>query len=106
MNTIAELNDRFRTGDMILGLFMKTVGVQALPVDKQNQLLELVQNFDQFTPDNDPYGEHDFGKVTLDGDEFFWKIDYYDPTMTRHSDDPTSPNVTRRVLLLMCTDEY
>lgn len=106
MNTIAELNDRFRTGDRTLGQYMMTVGVQALPVDKQLKLMRLVQNFDQFTPDNDPYGEHDFGKVTLDGDEFFWKIDCYDPTNTRHSDDPASPNATRRVLLLMCTDEY
>lgn len=106
MHTIAELNDRFRQGDMSLGQYMMTTGVQALPTDKQNQLHQLVQNFDQFTPDNDPYGEHDFGKVTLDGDEYFWKIDYYDPTLTRHSDDPASLNATRRVLLLMCTDEY
>lgn len=97
MSTITELNDRFRRGDSTLGQHMMTVGVQALPVEKQNQLLELVQNFDQFTPDNDPYGEHDFGKVTLDDDEYFWKIDYYDPTMTRHSNDPASPNATLRL---------
>lgn len=106
MTTIAELNDRFRKGDMSLGQYIMTAGVQALAPEKQVQLIRLVRDFDQFTPDNDPYEEHDLGKVTLDGEEYFWKIDYYDPTLTRHSDDPASPNATRRILTLMHTSEY
>ena len=36
----------------------------------------MVSHFDAFTPDNDPYGEHDFGSIDLDGEKLFWKIDY------------------------------
>jgi hypothetical protein len=62
MNTIAELNDRFRKGDMTLGQYMMTRGVQVLTPDKLSKLFCLVQQFDSFTADNDPYAEHDFGK--------------------------------------------
>lgn len=82
-----------------------TPGVQALSPRQQLQLLQLVRSFDQFTPDNAPYGEHDFGKVSLGGTDYFWKINYYDHTLTCHSPDP-SPNATRRVLVLMRADEY
>lgn len=83
-----------------------TSGVQALPPEKILQLFQLVQQFNNFTSDNDPYQEHDFGKVVLDGNEYFWKINYYDSTLTKHSCDPASPNATRRILMLMRTDEY
>lgn len=106
MNTIAELNDRFRQGDMTLGQYIITAGVQALAPEKQVELIQLVRCFDQFTADNDPYREHDFGKVALDGEDYFWKIDYYDPTLTRHSDDPKSPNATRRIMTVMSASEY
>ena len=106
MNTIAELNDRFRKGNMSLGQYNFAPGVQALAPEKQQQLIQLVRNFDSFTPDNDPYGEHDFGKVALDDEDYFFKIDYFDPTLTHHSSEPTSPNATRRVMTLMCSDEY
>ena len=102
----AELNDRFRKGDTSLGQCMMTQGVQALPLELQQQLIQLVRDFDSFTPGNDPYGEHDFGKIALDGEEYFFKIEYYDPTLTHHSEDPASPNATRRVLMLMLADEY
>jgi len=38
---------------------MVTPGVQALP--DMLGLVQAVQEFDRFTPENDPYGEHDFG---------------------------------------------
>ena len=62
MNTITELNDRFRRGDRTLGQYTMTSGVQALSPELQLQLIRLVQQFDSFTADNDPYAEHDFGK--------------------------------------------
>ena len=85
---------------------MMTGGVQALSPELQLQLIRLVQQFDSFTADNDPYAEHDFGKVTLDGEDYFFKIDYYNPTLTHHSADPASPNATRRVMTLIRSDEY
>lgn len=37
-----------------------TEGILALSGDDQFEILNKVRNFDSFTPDNDPYGEHDF----------------------------------------------
>ena len=106
MSAIAELNDRFRKGDMSLGQYRLTLGVQELEPEKRQQLIQLVRDFDSFNPDNDPVGERDFGKVALDDENYFFKIDYYDPTLNHHSQDPTSIYATRRVMTLMCSDEY
>ena len=69
-------------------------------------ILEAIRTFDTFTEDNDPYGEHDFGSVEVSGDKFFFKIYYYDPTMERHSDNPTDPQRTLRVMTIMRAEEY
>lgn len=61
MNTIAELNDCFRKGNMSLGQYNLTPGVQALALEKRQELIQLVRDFDCFTPSNDPYLERDFG---------------------------------------------
>lgn len=37
-----------------------TEGILALSGDDQFEILNKVRSFDSFTPDNDPYGEHDF----------------------------------------------
>ncbi|RVH97624.1 DUF3768 domain-containing protein [Sinorhizobium meliloti] len=41
---------------------MLTRGVQALEEGPRAELLRAVQEFDEFNPANDPYGEHDFGR--------------------------------------------
>ena len=74
---IRELNDRFRT-TMTGGRVMMTAGVDALPSDVKAMVIRRVATFSEFTPDNDPHGEHDFGNFTLAGRKFFFKIDYYD----------------------------
>lgn len=62
--------------------------------------------FNSFTADNAPHGEHDFGSFEVNGNRFFWKIDYYDNAMEHGSDDPADIFVTTRVLTLMLADEY
>ena len=71
---IADLNDAFRTS-LEGGRVVVTSGVAALGQRTQVEALRAVQAFNAFTPDNDPYGEHDFGFFKAAGHEFFWKID-------------------------------
>ncbi len=66
----------------------------------------LTQAFDAFTPDNDPYGEHDFGSFKLEGVLVYWKIDYYDLTLKTGSDNPADEAVTARILTIFLASEY
>src|SRR3954451_13184196 len=57
---IAELNDAFReTGQG--GKVCFTSGVWEQGTAFVTEAINGVQNFKDFTPENDPYGEHDFG---------------------------------------------
>ncbi|KXG87583.1 DUF3768 domain-containing protein [Agrobacterium bohemicum] len=102
---IRELNDVFRT-TWLTGTVLLTSGIQSLADATQSHIVEGVQDFNAFTPDNDPHGEHDFGAVTVDGHKVFWKIDYYDLSVQFGSDDPANPAVTKRVLTVMLAEEY
>ncbi len=102
---IAALNDAFRT-TFNGGTLLMTSGIQALPEEVQVKILYKVRTFDDFTPDNDPHGEHDFGSLTIQGHRVFWKIDYYDLSMKYHSEDAADPSVTQRVLTVMLAGEY
>jgi hypothetical protein len=102
---IRELNDRFRS-TMSGGRVMLTAGVDALPSDVKAMVIRRVVTFSDFTPDNDPHGEHDFGSFALAGRKFFFKIDYFDVAMEFGSEDPADPSKTTRVLTIMLTEEY
>ena len=103
---IAELNDNFRRMLILQGLYFYTRGIADLPPEDKRAVIEKVKNFDDFSEDNDPYGEHDFGAFTHNGNRIFWKIDYYAPGMERGSDDPADPAKTMRVLTILLADEY
>ncbi len=104
---IAELNDAFRkTLDPALGRMVLTAGVSALPSDVRAMAIRKVATFDAFSADNDPHGEHDFGSFNLAGDKFFFKLDYYGPSLEFGSDDPADAAKTTRVLTLMLAEEY
>lgn len=81
-------------------------GVKALSGAAQIEIYRRVHGFDSFTPDNDPYGEHDFGSFDVDGKTIFWKIDLYDEDLTFGSPNPEDPNVTTRVLTISLAEEY
>lgn len=104
--TIAGLNDLLRT-TFLTGRVMLTEGVRALPEATRQDVLTRVRTFTAFTPDNDPHGERDFGAIDVEGaGRVFWKIDYYDPSLTMGSDDPADPRKTVRVLTIMLAEEY
>jgi hypothetical protein len=102
---IRARNDAFRT-TMTGGRVMLTAGVDALPSDVKATVIRRVATFSDFTPANDPHGEHDFGNFTLAGRKFFFKIDAYDAEMRFGSEDPVDPAKTTRVLTIMLAEEY
>lgn len=103
--SIKELNDQFRSNLLKNGLNL-TQSVSSLEKDKLIELIKLVEDFNDFTEDNDPYEEHDFGSIEFKGTTYFWKFDYYDLNLEGGSEDPSDPNITKRVLTLMEADEY
>ena len=102
---IAELNDALRR-TFAGGQVVMTAAVAALSDDVRAQVLAKVRSFDKFDAENDPYGEHDFGNFEINGEKFFFKIDYYSPDMEGGSEDPSDPQKTARVLTIMFASDY
>ena len=102
---IRELNDDLRQ-HLTGGLAVITPGVAALGHEAVDRIVKTIATFDDFCHANDPHEEHDFGAFEVDGNRLFFKIDYYDSSLTQHSPDPTDPKVTRRVITLMLASEY
>lgn len=105
MNDIATLNDTFRktfTGGQVL----LTAGIATMSSEDKANIISLVQNFDNFTPDNNPYAENDFDSFDYKGNKIFFKIDYYDLNYEFMSKNPANPDITNRVLSIMLAEEY
>lgn len=103
---ISDLNDAFRKAGPVSGQWMLTRGVADQGAVFVALATRAVQVYDRFRPEDDPYGEHDFGSFLLAGQKLFWKIDYYDSSLSYGSDNPADPNVTRRVVTIMLASEY
>ena len=107
---IAALNDALRhdpgTGEH--GRIVMTRGVSQLGIVFMMQVLAQLATFDEFTGDNDPWGEHDFGAFVIDGHKLFWKIDCFerDTDYMAGAETPDNPATTDRVLSLMLAEEY
>ena len=102
---IAALNDYARKAFLGCRVVL-TEGILNFPDVARLELLQEVRSFEAFTPDNDPYGEHDFGAFSFCGKRIFWKFDYYDIRTRNLSPDPTNPELTNRVLTVMLAEEY
>ena len=102
---VAVLNDAFRV-TFLGGTVCVTAAVHERGADFVKAALIAVRDFDDFDAANDPYGEHDFGELCVDGQRLFWKIAYFDPSMLHHAPDPAGREATRRVLTILFPDEY
>lgn len=100
MMAIAERNDRARKAMGVACMLVQTIGVNMLPPEEQSRLREAVETFNDFNNDNDPWNEHDFGKISQDGVDYFWKIDDFGQY---HKDHGATHHL---VLSIMRADEY
>jgi hypothetical protein len=103
--TIRALNDAFRKQGAG-GIAAVTPGIKALGMNALVEIVRTIRDTDDFSVDNDPYGEHDMGAFMHNGDRIFWKIDYYDFDLQNGSPDPANLEVTTRVLTIMLASEY
>ncbi|WP_196221884.1 DUF3768 domain-containing protein [Sphingobium sp. CAP-1] len=93
IDRIAALNDSLRRSICSPGRnqIVMTAGVAALVGDvslfrgfrRRAEILRTVRNYDSFNSDNDPLGEHDFGRFEYDSAILYWKIDLYDPGLVK-----------------------
>jgi len=102
---IRALNDAFRK-NWSLGQVVLSAGIADLDEELRFNAFSAVIVSDEFTPDNDPYGEHECAILTVDGIRVLWKIDYYDKELRIHSEDPSDPEKTARVMTIMFPEEY
>ena len=105
IDKIKQLNDAFRKS-FSGGRVVLTCGIASLPLVQQNEVINKVKKFNDFTEDNDPYGEHDFGCFDYRGKQIFWKIDLYDLNYEFYSPQPDDETQTNRVLTIMFAEEY
>ena len=102
---IAALNERARQTFRDWRVIVTQAVAQMGKCDVDHILYE-VRKYNDFTPINDPFLEHEFGSSQLGENTIFWKIDYYDIDLQMHSPDPSDPTVTARILTIMLAEEY
>jgi hypothetical protein len=102
---IRALNDQLRQ-KLATGLAVITPGVAALGSEAVDRIVKTISVYDDFCHANDPHEEHDFGAFEAEGEAIFFKIDYYDNSLSCHSPDPADPSVTKRVITIMLASEY
>jgi hypothetical protein len=107
---IAALNDTLRRaliGRPDLGRVVLTRAAAQLPAPTLAAILHAVRGFSAFTPDNDPWCEHDCARLDVAGERVIWKIDYYaDSALDAGSEAPHDPARSYRVLTIMLAADY
>jgi hypothetical protein len=99
---IRELNDQLRCKG-VGGRIVITRGIEALGTDGIGHVLTAVAVFDDFTEDNDPWGEHDCATLTVDGRRVIFKHDLYEDPEVKGADGQPA---TTRALTIMLAEEW
>jgi hypothetical protein len=97
ISLICQKNDIFRS--TFLGCRVILTDGVASSVD-QERILTAVRSFGNFTSENDPHCEHDFAMFEVNGERYFFKIDYLDKNYEFFQEDG------RRVITIGCACEY
>ena len=110
---IAARNDAFRRR-VCLGAFsgagvpeltgrlVTTAAVEAAGIGFLQGCLERIGRLEDFAPDSDPDGHHDFGAVEVFGTTVWFRIDLHDAQGRSHgSEAPDDPARTWRVLTVL-----
>lgn len=112
-SVLAEQNDRFRKsvlGQAVTidppGRAVLSANVAALSHADRAAIIERIINAPQFGEEIDPCGTREMGKVEVNGNPIWFKIDYYDIDYSFGSPDPTDSTKTRRVLTILFPDEW
>ena len=103
---IDEKAKQFCRDQGIGGKCVVTHGVQSLGPIAPLLCIRMVGEFSDFSDENDPHGERDFGSFQFLDQRVLFKIVYYDVEFKNRSEDPTNPKITRRVLTVMLASEY
>lgn len=109
---IAKQNDAFRmallTGHFagLNGQAVTTAGIAANGQDFVNACILALADYDDFTDFTDPFADHSFGVMDVNGERVWWKIDLYDENRRFGSSAPDNPARTYRVLTLLFPSEY
>lgn len=107
---VREKNDLLRTTFFpFLGKISLTQGVAFHPL--KDEIITKVREFGDFTPDNDPYFEHDCAILKIESLKnsemekinVMFKIDYYDSNFEYYSDP--YENKCNRVLTISLANE-
>ena len=73
----------------------------------QAAIMRQIENA-EFSPENDPHGERDFGVIFHGDHKLFWKIDVYehDGSFSWGAERPWDPESSCRVLTIMLASDY
>ena len=103
-NRSRELNDQLRCQHRG-GRIVVTAGIQSMGADFI-AAVDVALTKVIFDPNNDPYGEHDFGVVEVKGRRIFFKINYYEQDLCFASPDPANQKIPRQIMTIMLAEEY
>ncbi len=99
VSKVALLNDQFRRSGQGVTLTCDVAEIADL-----SGLMKKVRSFKEFNKNNDPWNEHDFGRLNWKGERVFWKIDYFNKTLDEW-EDPLSPDC-KRLMTVMLAEDY
>ena len=94
---IKRLNDRLRLKGRG-GYSQMCDRMSDFSYERFAEVRKAIRAFDDFTPDNDPHGHHDYGVVEVHDQKYDWEIGYLGADGTGVSPDPSDTSVTTRVM--------